>query len=63
MLNLLLQREVIIGRMPIMLKSSKCVLYGKDEDELAKVGECPLDPGGYFVVKGNEKVTYIISSL
>lgn len=49
--------------MPIMLKSNKCVLYGKDEDELAKVGECPLDPGGYFVVKGNEKVTYIISSL
>jgi hypothetical protein len=21
------------------------------------VGECPLDPGGYFVVKGTEKVT------
>jgi hypothetical protein len=20
------------------------------------VGECPLDPGGYFVVKGTEKV-------
>nr|GEU83266.1 DNA-directed RNA polymerase III subunit 2 [Tanacetum cinerariifolium] len=41
--------------MPIMLRSSSCVLHGKDEEELAKLGECPLDPGGYFVVKGNEK--------
>ncbi|CAH1448175.1 unnamed protein product [Lactuca virosa] len=59
----LFKKEVIIGRMPIMLKSSKCVLYGKDEDELAKVGECPLDPGGYFVVKGNEKVILIQEQL
>lgn len=71
--------------MPIMLRSDRCVLYGKDETELAKLGlslpylkhilsistsvtlviliffssgECPLDPGGYFVVKGNEKVLF-----
>lgn len=33
---------------------------------IAYVGECPLDPGGYFVVKGNEKVTKnidVISSI
>ena len=29
----------------------RCVLKGKNEDELAKLGECPLDPGGYFVVR------------
>jgi DNA-directed RNA polymerase beta subunit len=23
------------------------------------LGECPLDPGGYFVVKGTEKVILI----
>ncbi|KAF5764572.1 putative DNA-directed RNA polymerase [Helianthus annuus] len=55
--------NVIIGRMPIMLKSQSCVLHGKDEDELAKFGECPLDPGGYFVVKGNEKVILIQEQL
>ncbi|KAL1537737.1 DNA-directed RNA polymerase III subunit 2 [Salvia divinorum] len=50
------KRDVIIGRLPIMLKSCCCVLYGRDEEELARYGECPLDPGGYFVVKGTEKV-------
>ncbi|KAG9137418.1 hypothetical protein Leryth_021169 [Lithospermum erythrorhizon] len=30
--------NVTIGRMPIMLRSSHCVLYGKDEEELAKLG-------------------------
>ncbi|CAE6219232.1 unnamed protein product [Arabidopsis arenosa] len=47
--------NVKIGRMPIMLRSCRCVLHGKDEEELARLGECPLDPGGYFVIKGTEK--------
>ncbi|URD96563.1 DNA-directed RNA polymerase [Musa troglodytarum] len=49
------KRGLVIGRMPIMLRSRRCVLSGKDEAELSKLGECPLDPGGYFVVKGTEK--------
>jgi hypothetical protein len=32
------------------------VLHGRNETDLAKLGECPLDPGGYFIVKGTEKV-------
>ncbi|XP_060177518.1 DNA-directed RNA polymerase III subunit 2-like [Lycium barbarum] len=56
-------RKVIIGRMPIMLRSCCCVLYGKDEEQLAKLGECPLDPGGYFVIKGTEKVILIQEQL
>ena len=43
-------------RMPIMLRSSNCTLTGKSPAELAKMNECPHDPGGYFVVKGVEKV-------
>lgn len=57
------KKKVIIGRMPIMLRSTCCVLYGKDEEELARLGECPLDPGGYFVVKGTEKVILIQEQL
>ncbi|CAI9113304.1 OLC1v1013878C1 [Oldenlandia corymbosa var. corymbosa] len=57
------KRELTIGRMPIMLRSSCCALYGKDEEELASLGECPLDPGGYFVIKGTEKVILIQEQL
>lgn len=32
------QNGVVIGRIPIMLRSCCCVLYGKDEAELAKLG-------------------------
>lgn len=33
------------------------------EDELARVHECPYDPGGYFVVRGSEKVILIQEQL
>ncbi|KAK7256943.1 hypothetical protein RIF29_30558 [Crotalaria pallida] len=55
--------DVVIGQMPIMLRSCCCVLNGREEDELAQLGECPLDPGGYFVIKGNEKVMLIQEQL
>jgi len=42
--------------MPIMLRSSNCVLSDKNSAELAQMNECPYDPGGYFVCKGVEKV-------
>ncbi|TXG71433.1 hypothetical protein EZV62_000012 [Acer yangbiense] len=48
-----------IGTMPIMLRSCCCVLHGKDEAELGRLGECPLDPRGYFIIKGTEKVLLI----
>uniref|UniRef100_A0A7N0U280 DNA-directed RNA polymerase n=1 Tax=Kalanchoe fedtschenkoi TaxID=63787 RepID=A0A7N0U280_KALFE len=54
--SLKVQKGVNIGLMPVMLRSCCCQLYEKDEEELAKLGECPLDPGGYFIIKGNEKV-------
>jgi len=42
--------------MPIMLRSSNCVLSDKNSAELAQMNECPYDPGGYFICKGVEKV-------
>ncbi|DBB06715.1 hypothetical protein WJX77_001955 [Trebouxia sp. C0004] len=47
---------VTIGKLPLMLRSGRCVLNGKDEAALARAGECPLDSGGYFIVRGTEKV-------
>ena len=45
--------------MPIMLRSSNCVLSNKTPTELAKLNECPIDPGGYFIIHGVEKVILI----
>jgi DNA-directed RNA polymerase III subunit RPC2 len=56
------QRQIVtkngiqIGRIPIMLRSEKCILTGKSDAELSGLKECLYDPGGYFIVKGNEKV-------
>lgn len=55
----IIRKNLPIGRMPIMLRSSNCVLAGKNPVELAKYNECPYDPGGYFVCKGVEKVILI----
>ena len=32
------QKNVLIGYMPIMLRSYTCVLHGRDEAELARLG-------------------------
>jgi DNA-directed RNA polymerase subunit B len=48
--------EVYIGEMPVMLKSKICPLSKMSEDELIEAGEDPLDPGGYFIVNGSERV-------
>ena len=56
-------KRLPIGRIPIMLRSSRCVLRGKSERELEALKECPFDPGGYFIVKGTEKVILIQEQL
>lgn len=50
-----LPKKINIGKMPIMLKSSICVLTQNNHIPPAHTGECPLDCGGYFVIKGSEK--------
>lgn len=57
------QGAILIGRMPLMLRSDRCLLKGKSEEELAVLKECPLDPGGYFIIKGTEKVILIQEQL
>ncbi|KAJ1798221.1 DNA-directed RNA polymerase III complex subunit Rpc2, partial [Coemansia sp. RSA 2399] len=58
-----IRKGVVIGRMPIMLRSARCILTGKDEREMAEMQECPLDPGGYFIVRGTEKVILVQEQL
>jgi len=54
--QIVVKKKLMIGRMPVMLRSSKCMLHAKTERQLAGMKECPYDPGGYFIVKGVEKV-------
>ena len=39
-----------------MLRSSVCTLVSIDAKENYDLNECPLDPGGYFIINGQEKV-------
>ncbi|PMD56370.1 beta and beta-prime subunits of DNA dependent RNA-polymerase [Hyaloscypha bicolor E] len=57
------RRNIAIGRLPIMLRSSKCRLAGKNDREMAHMNECALDPGGYFIVNGTEKVILVQEQL
>ena len=54
-------RRTVIGRTPIMLRSDKCNLTKMTIEERIKAGECEKDSGGYFVIRGNERV--IVSQL
>ena len=47
--------KINIGKMPIMLKSSICVLTQNKHIHSQFTGECPMDCGGYFIIKGSEK--------
>jgi len=50
-------KNINIGKIPIMLKSDYCVLKDRNEFgvKVEEEGECRYDPGGYFIVNGNEK--------
>uniref|UniRef100_A0A2P2L3F5 DNA-directed RNA polymerase n=1 Tax=Rhizophora mucronata TaxID=61149 RepID=A0A2P2L3F5_RHIMU len=43
-------RDIFIGRIPVMVKSDLCWL------KMAEKGDCDFDHGGYFLIKGAEKV-------
>ncbi|MFP8957647.1 DNA-directed RNA polymerase subunit B'' [Natrialbaceae archaeon A-CW3] len=50
------ESEVKVGELPIVVRSTACNLNGLPEDERLQSGEDPIDPGGYFIVNGNERV-------
>ena len=50
------QKDVFFARMPIMVRSSLCILEKADNYAM---DECPHDPGGYFIVNGREKTLVV----
>ncbi|MEM2934865.1 MAG: DNA-directed RNA polymerase subunit B [Candidatus Thermoplasmatota archaeon] len=72
-----LAEEEKIGTIPIMVKSKKCNIsreileqeagrkLSKDEYEnkLIEMQEDPLDPGGYFIINGTERVLITLEDL
>jgi len=48
-------QKINIGKMPIMLKSAICVLTQNSHIHSQFTGECAMDCGGYFIIKGSEK--------
>ncbi|CAL1261967.1 unnamed protein product [Larinioides sclopetarius] len=49
-------QKSFIGKIPIMLRSTYCLLNELTDRDLTELNECPLDPGGYFIINGSEKV-------
>jgi len=47
--------NINIGKIPIMLKSSICILEQYKHVSPNVSGECNLDSGGYFIINGSEK--------
>ena len=72
-----LLEEVKIGSLPIMIKSKKCNISREmleeeagrklsDEEyekKLIELQEDPLDPGGYFIINGTERVLITLEDL
>lgn len=55
--------EVEIGRIPIMIKSKYCHLSEMQKEKLIENCIDPADPGGYFIINGNERVLVMIEDL
>ncbi|KAF1810934.1 DNA-directed RNA polymerase III polypeptide [Eremomyces bilateralis CBS 781.70] len=57
------RRNVRVARLPVMLRSKICTLSDRTDAELAGLNECSIDPGGYFIVRGQEKVILVQEQL
>ncbi|ANM64217.1 RNA polymerase Rpb2 domain 4 [Arabidopsis thaliana x Arabidopsis arenosa] len=49
------KQDILIGSIPVMVKSVLCKTSEKGKENCKK-GNCAFDQGGYFVIKGAEKV-------
>ena len=52
----IIMNKINIGKIPIMLHSKYCVLNNQSDINLRNMGESSYEKGGYFIIKGKEKV-------
>ena len=52
-----------ICKLPVMVKSKYCHLNGLGREKLVANYEDPNDPGGYFILNGNERVLVLVEDL
>ncbi|MBI5803853.1 DNA-directed RNA polymerase subunit B'' [Candidatus Pacearchaeota archaeon] len=55
--------EVEIGRVPVIVRGAICNTHGMSKEELGENYMDPLDPGGYFIINGNERVIVMSEDL
>ena len=48
--------SVLVGRIPLMVRSKLCYLHTMTPEQLYEAGECKFELGGYFIISGAEKV-------
>jgi DNA-directed RNA polymerase subunit B' len=51
-----ISKDVIFGKIPLMLGTQYCHLYNKTDRQLVALGECHNDPLGYFIINGSERL-------
>lgn len=71
--QVVVKRDLCMGKLPIMLRSNRCLLSAKNSDaiesnssfekKLRESQECPIDSGGYFIIQGIERVILIQEQL
>ncbi len=54
--KILESRFIHVGDMPVMIRSSACILHNSSQQKLIEHGEDYHDPGGYFIINGSERV-------
>jgi DNA-directed RNA polymerase beta subunit len=55
--------EAYVGDMPVMVNSDLCYTHNMTREQLISEGEDPDDPGGYFIIKGTERVLVGVEDL
>jgi DNA-directed RNA polymerase II subunit RPB2 len=53
--------RIVIGRTPVMVRADICNLNALSQTDRINAGECENDSGGYFIIRGHERV--IVSQL